>query len=322
MTSGGTFVNEPSKRDEQEAVLLVSRTYRERLIGRTEVLARVGELASLPDGELSTTAQVAAFYGVSVNTVKSVVEDHRSELGDHGYRVLVGEEVGPFRGLTQVSAYAQRLAVFSRKAVLLAGMLLKKSPVAQAVRGYLLEVEDKAPVTARENAVQAALPTTYLEALRALVDSVEAQERVTRELEAERDNVRQLLPAASAWETFRTTGATLSVGTAGKYLAQRHGVHTGRVRLYGTLRDLGWVFKNSCEPVQAFVERGYVAVQGGGTYLHPKTGDVQQGSPRTRIAPKGLERLAVHFGVVIDVEELASYVEDAEAEGLNGGESL
>lgn len=315
-------MSEVSKFDEQQAVLMVSRTYRERLIGRTEVLARVGELAALPDGERSTTAQVAAFYGVSVSTLRSLVEDHRVELGENGYRTLVGAEVSPFRGLPQVSAHAQRLGVFPRRAVLLVGMLLKKSPVAQQVRSYLLAVEEKAPVAVR---AEAAVMPSHSDALRGWADALEAQERTARELEAVRDNVRQLLPAASAWETFRTTGATLSVGAAAKYLRQRHGVNTGRNRLYATLRELGWVFRNGQEPVQAYVERGYVRVQAGNTYLHPKTGDVQQTPPRTRIAPTGLERLAVHFGVVIDAEALTLFVEDeqeARQTGLNGGESL
>jgi len=50
----------------------------------------------------------------------------------------------------------------------------------------------------------------------------------------------------------------------------------------------------------------------------PRTRDVQQAPPRTRIAPTGLERLAVHFGVVIDADALAGYVADERDEGITG----
>lgn len=127
-----------------------------------------------------------------------------------------------------------------------------------------------------------------------------------RRAEVAESTVRRLAPAASAWETFRKTGATLEVGVAAKYLAQ-HGVRTGRNRLYVTLRELGWVFKRTCEPVGKYVERGFVVVEAGATYLNNKTKEVEQAAAHTRITANGLERLAEHFGISLDHDLVSQY---------------
>jgi hypothetical protein len=66
----------------------------------------------------------------------------------NGYRVISGPELHRLKTEVQnviQSRNAPALATYDRRAVLLAGMLLRDSPVAQAVRRYLLEVESVAP---------------------------------------------------------------------------------------------------------------------------------------------------------------------------------
>lgn len=120
--------------------------------------------------------------------------------------------------------------------------------------------------------------------------------------------VKELAPAAAAWDRWQATGATLDVGAAAKYLI-RLGVDTGRNRLYDTLRDLGWVFRNSQEPMGTAVHAGYVEVEGGRTYVNPKTGEREQGGARTRLTTKGLERLAQHFVVNLDHQVLGQFID-------------
>ncbi len=129
-----------------------------------------------------------------------------------------------------------------------------------------------------------------------------------RRAEVAEAGVKALLPAANAWETFRATGATLSVSAAAKYLVQRHGVNTGRNKLYGTLRSLGWVFKRTCEPTGEAVKAGLVEIEAGSKFTVEKTGEQRNGSPRTRLTADGLIKLAEHFGVVLDTDALAGFI--------------
>lgn len=128
-----------------EIDLIENRAARERLYDRTDVLNRVKELAQLPDTEHSSTAQVAAFYGVDMPLLRKVLERSRSELEANGYRVLSGSDLRKYRMSDKMSLIPSRggsLAIWPRRAVLNVGMLLRDSEVARAVRTYLLEAED------------------------------------------------------------------------------------------------------------------------------------------------------------------------------------
>lgn len=146
--------------------------------------------------------------------------------------------------------------------------------------------------------------------------SVELALAERRRAEVAEASVQALLPAATAWETFCATGATLSVGAAAKYLLQRHGVNTGRNKLYGTLRSLDWVFKRTCEPKGEAVKAGLVEVEAGSKFTVEKTGEQRNGSPRTRLTANGLVRLADHFGVALDTDALIRFIAEEGMEGV------
>lgn len=131
-----------------EAALLESRTLRDSVATRTEVLDRVGVLAMLPDGLHVTTRLVAAYFEVGETAVRSISKRHREELSSHGMITLRGSELRLFESgnLTlSESSYPQgraHLTLFTRRAVLNVAMLLRDSDVARRVRTYLLDVEE------------------------------------------------------------------------------------------------------------------------------------------------------------------------------------
>ncbi|GAA2824906.1 hypothetical protein GCM10010441_56800 [Kitasatospora paracochleata] len=133
-----------------DAVLLESPTMRARVVERVEVLDRVKALALLPDGMHVTTQGVAAYFGVDETVIKAMVFDHRQELTANGYRVVSGVQLGYFKQLSGIQSRARSLALFTRRAVLNAAMLLRDSEVARQVRCHLLDVEE----TARREAVE------------------------------------------------------------------------------------------------------------------------------------------------------------------------
>lgn len=130
-----------------ELALTESRTLREQYADRTEVLDKVKALALLPDGVHATTEMVAAYYEVPLKTIESVVEDNADELEANGRHVLKGAELRefatPFGGVANLglSPMARSLAIFSRRAILNVGQLLRDSEIARQVRTYLLDAE-------------------------------------------------------------------------------------------------------------------------------------------------------------------------------------
>jgi hypothetical protein len=130
---GGSVIN--------EVVLLESRTMRDGVAERTEVLDRVKALSLLPDGMHVTTAMVAAYFEVGIKAISSLVVDHRDEMKANGYHVLTGAELSSFKKLSRIPSQAPSLALFARRTVLNVAMLLRDSEVARQVRTYLLDAE-------------------------------------------------------------------------------------------------------------------------------------------------------------------------------------
>lgn len=122
---------------------------RSRLAERTEVLDKVGALASLPDGVNASTDQVAAFYEVPVESLMRLMRLmrlKRSELRSNGLVVLWGDELRAYKerfknDLPEQVLAAKQVTLWTRRAVLCVGQLLTGSDVAERVRRYLLAAE-------------------------------------------------------------------------------------------------------------------------------------------------------------------------------------
>lgn len=124
-----------------ELVLTESRTARQQYGTRIDVLEKVRVIPLLPDDLHITTEAVAAYFDVSIETIKSLVKINRSEVEGNGYRVLEGSELRSFKDLCSIGSQARSLALFDRRTLLNVAMLLRDSEVARAVRRYLLDSE-------------------------------------------------------------------------------------------------------------------------------------------------------------------------------------
>jgi restriction system protein len=130
-----------------EGALLESRTMRDSMVGRTEVLDRVKVLTLLPDGMHVTTAMVAAYFEVGERVINRLMQRHRDELTENGMRTLRGADLERFkRDILSLypEGYPQPragLTLYPRRVVLNVAMLLRDSEVARQVRTYLLDVE-------------------------------------------------------------------------------------------------------------------------------------------------------------------------------------
>ena len=134
----------------QESIIN-QKEVREQFLGKLEVLDKVKEIFYLPNTTLLTTKMVAEYYGVTEEVIKWHVGEHRKELEENGFKVLREDELKNFKAdLTKIvklsqfdiGARAKLLAVFSKRATLNIGMLLRDSEVAKQVRSALLDIEE------------------------------------------------------------------------------------------------------------------------------------------------------------------------------------
>ena len=160
----------------KEVALTESRTLRDQYAGRTDVLDKVKALSLLPDGVHADIPMVAAYYEVTSEAVKKVVQRNREELGFNGLNVLTGPAYREFArdNLSLANPNARSVTLFTRRTILNVGQLLTESHIAQAVRTYLLDVEDIAGADVRNEATDRAAVSraqlTMLDAARNIVD--------------------------------------------------------------------------------------------------------------------------------------------------------
>lgn len=143
-----------------ESVLLESKSMRNSVLDRTDVLDKVKALSLLPDGMHVTTALVAAYFEVTVEVVRQLTRRHREELNANGMVVLRGADLRKFESdnmSLSTGSYPQArrsLTIYSRRAVLNVAMLLRDSDIARQVRTYLLDMEYLARTQPVENSPQ------------------------------------------------------------------------------------------------------------------------------------------------------------------------
>ena len=70
-------------------------------MNRVEVLDKVKDLLLLPELEMATTSQVADFYEVPMQAIKSLVTDKKDELTADGYITKYGKEIKDILGETK-----------------------------------------------------------------------------------------------------------------------------------------------------------------------------------------------------------------------------
>lgn len=101
------------------------------------------------------TQQIAEFYIVDIDAVESALRRHRDEFESDGLKTLKGKQLKDFKHASAVVTEASKisqLVIWTPRAALRLGMVLKDSTVAKAVRTSLLDsVEHVIPALSQEN---------------------------------------------------------------------------------------------------------------------------------------------------------------------------
>ena len=128
----------------KENQLLENKEVRNQVISRVEVLEQVGELLLLPNTELATTEMVARYYVVEVDTIKKIISRNKDELLTNGYRLYKKSEIEEIlkgHNVTlEISVPNRGMNLFSKRAILNIGMLLRDSEIAKELRSRLLDI--------------------------------------------------------------------------------------------------------------------------------------------------------------------------------------
>lgn len=144
--------NKTNKHDE----LLENEDLRKKLIDKIEVLNKVKELILLPNTELMTTRMVADYYEVSQDVIRDNIRRHKEELAENGLAFKKYKEIKEMISngfnsgrMSQLKISRQGTNVFSRRAVLNIGMLLRDSDVAKRIRTMLLDTFESSTIEQR-----------------------------------------------------------------------------------------------------------------------------------------------------------------------------
>lgn len=159
--------------ENNEFVLVESRTMRDQHVFNDGVLDKVKIVPELP-GSLEITIEMAAsYYEVPTDTIKSLIKRNREEFNDYGeMRVLKGKTLKDFKGQVQLEPElktAPSLTLINRRGLLRMGMLLTESEVAKSIRHYLLNVEE---ITDKQKAIWAAEREIARRERRQLTDAI------------------------------------------------------------------------------------------------------------------------------------------------------
>ena len=126
----------------KELEIIENKTTREKLIERVDVLDKVKKVILLPYGDSMTTEQVAEYYEVSKATIDSLVYDNKKELISNGYETLTKERLTQFKNICEIKSKSRQISIFTRRAILNVGMLLRDSNIAKQVRTSLLNMSE------------------------------------------------------------------------------------------------------------------------------------------------------------------------------------
>lgn len=142
----------------KEVQFIDDKQLRNKYADRFDVLEKVKSLLLISETEYAVMSQVADYYEVKFDTIKSLVKDNREELLEDGLLNLTGIETRELLGRflknhTNKKGYFicdgikfshNTNLLFNRRAILRVGMLLRDSTVAREVRTQLLNIEEKA----------------------------------------------------------------------------------------------------------------------------------------------------------------------------------
>jgi DNA-binding transcriptional regulator YhcF (GntR family) len=161
MTTTKTNGNENTNPITEEQ-LIENKSFRDKCVERIDVLDKIKKLFLIPGTELMTMRMIAKYFEVDVDTIKKCYQRHKDEIDEDGVShkkhgeiksLLKGQSV-PIEEESRMTTYVfpeikfklqvpnVGITVFSKRAVLRIGILLRDNPISKEIRTQLLNVFD------------------------------------------------------------------------------------------------------------------------------------------------------------------------------------
>lgn len=96
-------------------------------------------------GSIATTMSVASFFDVSEDAIRQISRTYRLELASDGVRTFAGSQLQDVRDLLSLASKVSNATIWTPRAILRVGMVLRDSAVAAQVRNVLLDQVEKNP---------------------------------------------------------------------------------------------------------------------------------------------------------------------------------
>ena len=276
---------------------------REKYINKLEVLDKVKQIITLPNTELMTTKMVAEWYEVEFKTIEKLIQRNIDELTENGMLFMKYSEIKDKVNsdtMSELKISRRGTYIFSKRALLNVGMLLRDSVVARRVRAALLdqqeELTDKQKTKGIDEEERLLLNIIRakddLEKALAIKEYDEYKNRHIKQLE---EQLEKQKPMVDAWGQFLDSNGTYTFTEVAKMISTRanemHGVNikisaqalTNYLRLKGVLSKNKSHGKHTNHP-----NRGYedyfnvtdVPVDKGNKSFHTTT---------TKVKPNGVQ---------------------------------
>ena len=246
----------------KESQLIESLDLRKQMISKVEVLDKVKELVLLPNTELMTTKMVAEWYEVTQDVIRDTIRRNKDELSENGLlfknyneiKELVNREI-----FSQLKISRQGTNVFSKRAVLNVGMLLRDSEVAKRLRTTLLDQqevisnEQKTVHIDQEKQLALSIMFAENEEDKMLAFNTYRQYK-NRHIEQLEKTIQEQQPKVEKFEKFMDGSNYKKMNDVAKSLGY------GRNKLYDFLREKKVLMKDNL-PYQRFIDNGYFTVK-------------------------------------------------------------
>lgn len=153
-----------NQKNNKSNVYIESETMRNNTLDNVsyDFLDKLKVIPYLTDDMVLTVDQVATYYEVTTEAIKTIIKRNRGEFENDGMVVLTGKDLKDFSAKVcevqsephKISSKTRSLTLVTKRSLLRVGMLLTNSELAKEIRDYLLNIEESTEIDRKSWIIQ------------------------------------------------------------------------------------------------------------------------------------------------------------------------
>ena len=153
-----------NQKNNKSNVYIESETMRNNTLDNVsyDFLDKLKVIPYLTDDMVLTVDQVATYYEVTTEAIKTIIKRNRGEFENDGMVVLTGKDLKDFIAKVcevqsephKISSKTRSLTLVTKRSLLRVGMLLTNSELAKEIRDYLLNIEESTEIDRKSWIIQ------------------------------------------------------------------------------------------------------------------------------------------------------------------------